>query len=112
MSRERKAGKAGVQPKYTELFERWWYFYPRHDQKREAFESWTHAGLETDTGLRDAAMIGARKYSDNVEGVEPRYIALGSTFINNARWENYRATESTGRPDKGEFFFGGKRLRE
>lgn len=113
MPRPKKAASAGKPVDYSVAFEKFWAQYPRHDGKREAWESWQTAAIEGDPDFLAEVMRGCAWYKTNVAGAEKRFILMASTWINNARWEDCQEEDDgdDGEAEEGLFFFGGKRLR-
>jgi len=88
-----KGKKAGKVTEYTPEFEAFYANYPRREDKRKAFESYTAVisrGVDSST-IHD----GASRYTKfcKADGREAGKIKLPSTWLNNDCWENeYKST--------------------
>ncbi len=88
-----KPRKAGIKPKYTELFNEFWNVYPRKGNKSGAFESWTVIGkAQKDLGITMPEIInivkeqiskGILNLSDDL-----KHCPLPVTWLNQHRWED------------------------
>ena len=69
-------------------FEVLWMNYPRKDGKKNAFLAYERARHQGAT--YDDVMSGIKRYVNKIEheGTNPEYIAMGSTWFNQRRWED------------------------
>lgn len=85
---------------YTDEFESFWAVYPLKLDKRAAFKAFRKALKRVKL---DVIMAGARKYADDPNLPEPRFIKHASTWLNGDGWDNPPLPSSkpaSGRPNK------------
>ena len=85
---------------YTDDFEAFWDIYPLKLDKRTAFKAFRSA-LKRVT--LDEIMAGARKYANDPNLPEPRFIKHASTWLNGDGWDNPPLPSSkpvSGQPNK------------
>ena len=85
---------------YTDDFEAFWAVYPLKLDKRTAFKAFRRALKRVKL---DEIMDGARKYADDPNLPEPRFIKHASTWLNGDGWDNPPLPSSkpvSGRPNK------------
>ena len=85
---------------YTDDFEAFWAIYPLKLDKRTAFKAFNRALKRV---ALDEIMDGARKYADDPNLPEPRFIKHASTWLNGDGWDNPPLPSSkpvSGRPNK------------
>lgn len=90
---------------YTDDFEAFWAIYPLKLDKRAAFKAFSRALKRV---ALDEIMAGARKYADDPNLPEPRYIKHASTWLNGDGWDNPPLPSSkpaSGRPNRAESTF-------
>lgn len=81
--REYKEGKG---KEYSELFDRFWTAYPRHQPSRfKAFQSFERLHPDAETLNQMVAWISAAKMSDQWR--DPALIPYATTFLNNRYWQ-------------------------
>ena len=85
---------------YTDDFEAFWNVYPLKLDKRTAFKAFRRALKRT---TLDEIMTGARKYANDPNLPEPRFIKHASTWLNGDGWDNPPLPSSkpvSGQPNK------------
>lgn len=90
---------------YSDEFEAFWAVYPLKLDKRAAFKAFTRALKRVKL---DIIMAGARKYADDPNLPEPRFIKHASTWLNGDGWDNPPLPSSkpvSGQPNKAESRF-------
>ncbi len=79
------------------LFEEFWKSYPRKDDKQPAMKSYQRV-IKGKLATHEELVDSAKAYTliAKLNKTETKYIKLGSTWLNNACWENtYSSTIST-----------------
>jgi hypothetical protein len=79
------------------LFEEFWKSYPRKDDKQPAMKSYQRV-IKGKLATHEELVDSAKAYTliAKLNKTETKYIKLGSTWLNNACWENtYTSTTST-----------------
>ena len=90
---------------YTDEFEAFWAIYPLKLDERTAFKAFTRALKRVKL---DVIMAGVRKYADDPNLPEPRFIKHASTWLNGDGWDNPPLPSSkpvSGRPNRAESTF-------
>ncbi|MBJ8342802.1 hypothetical protein JGU71_28320 [Antrihabitans sp. YC3-6] len=79
-------------------FETWWAHYPLKKAKGQAERAFTTARRNVDLDTLTAAV---QAYSKTVNGLDPKFIAYGSTWLNGKRWldEDIAPATATGIED-------------
>jgi hypothetical protein len=82
---ERKTTRAARRSAAPEpdRFEEFWASYPRRSDKGHARTAYTKALRKTDV---ETLILGAKKYAAHVEGKDPKFVALPTTWLNGERW--------------------------
>lgn len=97
--------KHRVSTDYSDEFEAFWAVYPLKLDKRAAFKAFTRALKRVKL---DVIMAGARKYADDPNLPEPRFIKHAATWLNGDGWDNPPLPSSkpaSGQPNKAESRF-------
>lgn len=85
-----------------EIFETFWQKYPSrrpHSNPKKPARKKFEAALKQGV-LANAIFVGAENYSRHVtrDGVEPRYVAQATTWLNQERWTEYQEEPAPARP--------------
>lgn len=78
---------AGVDEQ-SEMFERFWKAYPRHDAKAPARKAWMRLKPDIQLCRTMAAALEQQKQSEGWQRDNGRYIPMPATWINQRRWED------------------------
>lgn len=70
-------------PTAPERFDEFWAAYPRRSDKGHARTAYARALGKTDV---ESLILGAKKYAAHVEGKDPKFVALPTTWLNGERW--------------------------
>lgn len=88
--REKKRRSPSPDPIQAEALAEFYEAYPRHVGRAEAEKAWMK--LDPNSELRAKIMIGTRRYAEEVQGSEPKYIKHPGPWLNARRWEDEPAT--------------------
>lgn len=74
-----------------EQFDRFWQVYPKRQQRAVAERAFVHAvygvkGKKRPPTSPEVIIRGAMAYASAQHGVEDRFVALASTWLNQSRW--------------------------
>ena len=87
-----KTDKAPIPPagvdEQSEMFERFWKAYPRHDAKAPARKAWMRLKPDIQLCRTMAAALEQQKQSEGWQRDSGRYIPMPATWINQRRWED------------------------
>lgn len=87
-----KTDKAPIPPagvdEQSEMFERFWKAYPRHDAKAPARKAWMRLKPDIQLCRTMAAALEQQKQSEGWQRDNGRYIPMPATWINQRRWED------------------------
>ena len=73
-------------------FDNFWNAYPRKVGRKEAVKSFKRALSDIDA---DQLVAAAKSYADAKRGVDPQFIALPTTWLNQGRWDEFTASAIT-----------------
>jgi hypothetical protein len=76
-----------------ERFEEFWAAYPRRSDRGHARTAYAKALSKTDA---ETLILGAKKYAAHVDGKDPKYVALPTTWLNGERWSDELDAPTTG----------------
>ena len=68
-----------------ELFDRFWYLFPKHASKKEAQEEFSILTQEQ----KDHAIYSAKLYAEAMQETEKKFIMLAKNWIAKAKYEDY-----------------------
>ena len=85
-----KAKKPKKRNDYPDDFENFWHTYPRHEDKKKAFEVWQKALKNGATA--DEIIAGAARYAKYRAGEPEQYTKHPATWLKGDCWENEYST--------------------
>lgn len=101
-----KTDKAPIPPagvdEQSEMFERFWKAYPRHDAKAPARKAWMRLKPDIQLCRTMAAALEQQKQSEGWQRDNGRYIPMPATWINQRRWEDEVPTQERPEPPRND----------
>ncbi len=101
-----KTDKAPIPPvgvdMQSELFERFWNTYPRHDAKAPARKAWMRLKPDIQLCRTMAAALERQKQSESWQRDSGRYIPMPATWLNQRRWEDEVPTQERPEPPRND----------
>lgn len=103
--RKRSSGQVPYLALEQVFNDRFWPAYPRHDARKDALRAWVKLHPSPELVERILVALEAQKRAGRFDG-DPKYIPMGSTWLNRARWEDPPAPAGFGngtgaRPSEG-----------
>jgi len=86
----------------SELFERFWHTYPRHDAKAPARKAWMRLKPDIQLCRTMAAALEQQKQSEGWQRDNGRYIPMPATWLNQRRWEDEAPTQERPEPPRND----------
>ena len=101
-----KTDKAPIPPagvdEQSEMFERFWKAYPRHDAKAPARKAWMRLKPDIQLCRTMAAALEQQKQSEGWQRDNGRYIPMPATWINQRRWEDEVPKQERPEPQRND----------